>query len=65
MTEVHQYWTSPKEPVLVVVEALVEAAGLAEEEGAAAEEEAAVVVRTLAGADLLAWEDCSRLECPS
>lgn len=63
MTEVHQYWTSPKELVLAV-EALVEAAGLAEE-GAAVEEEAAVVVETLEGVDRLAWEDCFRLECPS
>lgn len=57
MTEVHQFWTSPKELVLAV-EALAE-------ERAAEEEEAAVVVETLEGADLLAWEDCSRLECPS
>lgn len=64
MTEVHQYWTSPKEPALVVVEALGEAAGLAEEQ-AAVEAEAAAVVAVLEAADLQAWEDCSRLECPS
>lgn len=66
MTEVHQYWTNLKEPVLVAVVALAEAADLAEEVAAVlVVVVAAVAVAALEGVDHPAWEDCSRLECRS
>lgn len=56
MTEVHQYWTNLKEPVLVVAVASVEVAVVAVVEAVA------VVLEEV---DHLAWEDCSRLGCRS
>lgn len=58
MTEVPQYWTNQREPVPVVVVAMVEAAEVVVEE-----EEAAVEI--LEGVVLQDWEDYSRLECRS
>lgn len=56
MTEVHQYWTNPKELLVVVVAAAVAAAMV---------EVAEEVVEILAEVDHPVWEDCFRLECRS
>lgn len=58
MTEVHQYWTNPKELLLAAAVVVVAAAAVVE----VAEEE---VVEILAEVDHPVWEDCSRLECRS
>lgn len=60
MTEVHQYWTNQKEPVPVVVAAMVEVVEVAVEEAAAV-----VAAEILEEVDPPDWEDYSRLECQS